>query len=131
MLRIPTRLDSSLEDLIHRTIGCCIEVHRGLGPGLLESIYQRAVGLELEAAAIPFEREKSFPVTYHGRRLYNHLVDLVVDQRLLLELKAVEQLHPVHDAQVLSYLRVSKLRVALLINFNVAILPHGIRRTVL
>jgi GxxExxY protein len=131
MLRIPTKLDSALEDLVHRTIGCCIEVHRQLGPGLLEAIYQRAVGLELEAAASPFEREKSFPVTYRGKRLYNHLADLVVDERLILELKAVERLHPVHDAQTLSCLRVSKLQVALLINFNVAILPQGIKRKVL
>jgi GxxExxY protein len=131
MLRVQSPLDQNLERLIHRTIGCCIEVHRQLGPGLLEQIYQRAVELELSAAGIPFERQKSFPVTYRGRHIYVHRVDLVVHDCLVLELKAVERIHPVHEAQTLSSLRVSKLRVALLINFNVAILPHGIKRKVL
>ena len=131
MLRVPSNLDPSVEELVHRTIGCCIAVHRELGPGLLEQIYQRAVGLELGAARIPFESEKRFPVVYRGRRLYTHRLDLVVDGRLVLELKAVDRFHPVHQAQALSGLRVSKLRVALLINFNVAILPEGIKRIVL
>ena len=72
MLRVPTELDSLLEDLIHRTIGCCIEVHRRLGPGLLEVIYQRAVEIELEVAGIKFERDKPFPVMYRERLLYTH-----------------------------------------------------------
>lgn len=131
MLRVPTKLDSLLEDLIHRTIGCCIEVHRRLGPGLLEVIYQRAVEIELEAAGIKFERDKPFPVMYRERLLYTHKLDLVVEGLLMIELKAVERLHPVHDAQTLSSLRVSKLKVALLINFNVALLPDGIKRKVL
>ena len=98
---------------------------------MLETIYQRALAVELKSAGIRFEREKQYPVLYRGQRLYTHKVDLVVEESLLLELKAVERLHPVHDAQVLSSLRISKLRVALLINFNVAILPDGIRRRVL
>jgi GxxExxY protein len=131
MLRVDTKLDSSTEDLIYRTIGCCIEVHRHLGPGLLETIYQRAVALELSATGVPFVRGKRFPVIYRNVCLYTHIVDLIVDSKLLLELKAVEHLHPVHDAQTISCLRVSKLQVALLINFNVAVLPQGIRRKVL
>jgi GxxExxY protein len=131
MLRIPSRLDDDLEALIHRVIGCCIEVHRQLGPGLLEIICQRAIALELEAAGIRFEREKRCAVSYRSRRLYVHCLDLVVDDRLLLELKAVERLHPVHMAQTLSSLRVSKLKVALLINFNVPVLAEGVRRVVL
>jgi GxxExxY protein len=131
MLRIATNLSAELEELIHRTIGCCISVHRELGPGLVESVYHRAVGYELEATGIPFEREKACPITYRGRRLYVHKLDLVVGGELLLELKAVERVHPVHVAQVLSSLRASKLPVALLINFNVALLPQGTRRFVL
>ncbi len=131
MLRVLSKLDDSTEDLIHRVIGCCITVHRELGPGLLEPIYHRAVGIELEASGIPFEREKRFPVRYRGKPLYVHRLDLVVDNRLMLELKAVERLHPVHQSQVLSCLRVSKLKVCLLINFNVALLPDGNKRIVL
>jgi GxxExxY protein len=131
MLKLPSPLDPDLEALIHRTIGCCIEVHRQLGPRLLETISQRAVALELAAAGIAFECEKRYPVMYRDKRLYVHRLDIVVDNRLLLELKAVERIHPVHEAQTLSGLRVSKLRVALLINFNVALLPQGIRRKVL
>jgi len=131
MLRVATQLDVELEDLIHRVIGCCVAAHRELGPGLVETVYQRALGIELDAAGIPYEREKSFKVHYRGRCLYSHRLDLVVDQRLMLELKAVDRLHPVHVAQVLSCLRVSHLRVGLLVNFNVAILPYGIKRLVL
>ena len=89
MLRIATKLDDQTEELIHRVIGCCITVHRQLGPGLVEAIYQRAVALELEAAGISFEREKRFPVRYRGKVLYIHRLDLVVDNRLVLELKPV------------------------------------------
>src|SRR2546430_11232312 len=105
MLRITTPLDESTELLVHRTIGCCIAVHRGLGPGLIEVIYQRAVAYELAANDLPFEREKPFPVTYRDHQIYVHRVDLVVGGLILLELKAVENLHPVHRAQVLSCLR--------------------------
>jgi GxxExxY protein len=131
MLNVSSDLDPSTEDLIHRIIGCCITVHCELGPGLLEQIYHRAVGVELQHCGIPFEREKRFPVKYRDKALYLHRLDLVVDGRVMLELKAVERLHPVHRAQVLSCLRVSKLRACLLINFNVALLPEGIKRIVL
>jgi GxxExxY protein len=131
MLRIATNLDDETENLIHRTIGCCIAVHRELGPGLVEAIYHRAVRIELEASGIPFECEKRFPVTYRGKPLYIHRLDLVVDNRVMIELKAVDRFHPVHQSQVLSCLRVSKLKVCLLMNFNVAVLPEGIKRIVL
>src|SRR5262245_34295051 len=101
MLRIPSPLEPELEDLAHKTIGCCVAVHRELGPGLVEPIYQRAVGYELEASNISFERERRVPIMYRGRLVYIHRLDLVVDEKLLLELKAVERLHPVHLAQVL------------------------------
>jgi GxxExxY protein len=131
MLRVPTRLDDATEALIHRAIGCCIAVHRDLGPGLLEEIYSRAVGVELQHCGIPFEREKRYPVFYRGQRLYVHRLDLVVDNKIMLEFKAVDRLAAVHVAQALSGLRISKLGMCLLVNFNVAVLPEGIKRVVL
>lgn len=131
MLRVSTRLSDELEDLIHRVIGCCIDVHRTLGPGLLESIYSRAVCIELGAQRIDFEREKLIPVSYRDQLLCSQRVDIVVETQLVLEIKSVERLHPVHHAQVLTYLRVSKLPVGLLMNFNVAVLREGLDRIVL
>ena len=131
MLRIPTPLPDELETLVHKTIGCCITVHRELGPGLLESIYSRATCLELEACGIPFEQEKRIPVFYRGGLLCHQRLDLVIDNRIVLEIKSVEKLNPVHHAQLLSYLRISGIRVGLLINFNSAILRDGLKRIVL
>ncbi len=131
MLKISPRFDDETEGLIHRVIGCCIEVHRGLGPRLLERIYLRAIRLELDAAGISYELEKPFPVFYRGHLLCEQRVDVVVAGQLLLEVKAVDRLGPVQQAQVMSYLRVSRLKVGLLMNFNVAVLPDGLRRIVL
>jgi len=131
MLRIPTPLDDAGEALVRKTIGCCIAVHRELGPGLLETIYQRAVAYELEANQVPFDRERPYRVAYRGRTIYVHRPDLIIGDQLLLELKAVDAVHAVHRAQVLSCLRVTQLRVGLLINFNVAVLASGIQRIVL
>jgi GxxExxY protein len=131
MLHQHADFDASVEDLVHRVIGCCIAVHQELGPGLVETAYARAVRLELAASNIPFESEKKYPIVYRGKPVYVHRLDLVVDQQVVVELKCVDSLHPVHHAQVRSCLKVSKLRLGLLINFNVAILPHGIKRIVL
>jgi GxxExxY protein len=131
MLRIKSALSDEVEDLIHRTIGCCIAVHRALGPGLLEGIYSRAVALELKASNIAFDREKAYPVIYRGEKLCDQYLDFVVDGQLVLEIKSVEQLASIHHSQTLSYMRVSGIRVGLLINFNVVVLPDGIRRKVL
>jgi GxxExxY protein len=131
MLRIQSPLPSDLEDVVHKTIGCCIEVHRILGSGLLESPYSKAAAIELTVNGIPFEREKEYLVTHRGQPLCHHRVDFVVDGRLLLELKAVDRLTAVHRAQVLSYLRLSKLPIALLINFNEVVLRNGIKRIIL
>jgi GxxExxY protein len=120
MLRVPTPFPDELERLIHNTIGCGIQVHRLLGPGLLERIYVRALCLELEASGLAFEMERLFPVFYRGHLLREQRVDLVVGGQLVVEAKAVDHINPVHHAQVMSYLRVSGLKVALLMNFNVA-----------
>jgi GxxExxY protein len=131
MLRVPSPLPADLETLVSDTIGCCINVHRTLGPGLLETIYSRAVARELRAAGISFEREKPYPVTYRGQLLCEHHLDFVVGSAIVLEIKSIEAIAPIHHAQLLSYLRVSRLRVGLLINFNVAVLKDGLVRKVL
>ena len=131
MLRVPGPLSDELEALVHHTIGCCIAVHRTLGPGLLETIYSRAVALELRAAGISFEREKRYPVTYRGELLCEQHLDFVVGGTIVLEIKSIEAIAPIHHSQLLSYLRVSRLRVGLLMNFNVAVLKDGLVRKVL
>ena len=130
MLTVQSPLPPETESMIHDTIGCCIAVHRARGPGLLEVIYSRAIGLELTAAGIAFEREKAYPVTYRGELLCEQHLDFVVGRAIVLEIKSVELLAPVHHAQLLSYMRVSRLRVGLLMNFNVAVLRDGLVRKV-
>jgi GxxExxY protein len=131
MLRIYSRLSQELEVLIHDTIGCCIAVHRELGPGLLEIVYSRALTIELRANGIPFEREKEFAVHYRGEFLCNQKLDFVVSNQLILEIKSVEQIANLHHSQLLHYMRLSTLPVGLLINFNVPVLKTGIVRKVL
>jgi len=119
------------DELSNRVIGCAIEVHRALGPGLLESAYERCLAHELAAAGIEFETQKMVPVTYKGLELEcGYRADMVVAGQILVELKSVEAVTPVHEAQVLTYLRLANLPVGLLINFNVELLKDGIRRFV-
>jgi GxxExxY protein len=112
-------------------IGCAIEGHRQLGPGLLESIYKVCLANELSARGMPFRTEVPIPVRYKGADLETgYRADIVVDAKVLLELKSVEEVLPVHESQMLTYLRLSRLRVGLLLNFNVPVLKNGIRRFV-
>jgi GxxExxY protein len=121
----------SFNELTERVIGACIEIHRTLGPGLLESAYEECLCHELSVAGIPFERQKPLPVHYKNVKLdCGYRLDLVVEQKVIVELKAVENLLPIHEAQLLTYLKLSKLTLGLLINFNVAMLKHGIKRIV-
>ena len=131
MLRIQSPLPDELEQLAYDVIGCCVQVHRTLGPGLLETIYGRAVILELTARGIPFEAEKAIPVRYRGELLCHQRLDLLVAGQLVVEMKSVDHLDSIHVAQVLSYLRVADVRLGLLINFNVSILKDGVRRVIL
>ena len=131
MLRVPSPLPTEVEELVTRVIGCCIAVHRSLGPGLLEGIYSRAICLELAVAGIPFEREMQIPVTYRDELLCVQRLDIVAAGQIILEVKSVERLNPVHHAQLLSYLRISKLHLGLLVNFNVPVLQDGLKRVVL
>ena len=131
MLRIQTPRPDEVETLVRDTIGCCIAVHRALGPGLLETIYSKAIALELSATGIAFEREKAYEVTYRGESLYQQRLDFVVGGAIVLEIKAVERLVPLHDAQLVNYMRLACLRVGLLMNFNEVVLKDGMRRKVL
>jgi len=121
----------SINELTEAVIGACIEVHRNTGPGLLESAYQQCLLKELGFKRIPFRSELSMPVNYKGELLdCGYRVDLLVDERLVIELKAVEKLLPIHEAQVLTYLRLGGWKIGLLINFNVPMLKDGIKRIV-
>jgi GxxExxY protein len=116
----------------HQVIGCAIEVHRTLGPGLLESVYEACLCRELSHAGLQFVRQCRLPVIYKGEPVDCDLVmDLVVERSLIVELKAVRQILPVHEAQLLTYLRVSGLKMGLLLNFNEETLKQGIRRRML
>ena len=110
-------------------IGAAIEVHRCLGPGLLESCYEECLAHELQVRSVAFERQKGLPVVYKNVRLEcGYRIDLLVDSRIVVELKAIEAIALVHEAIVLTYLRLSGCNIGLLINFNVAVLKDGIRR---
>jgi len=113
-------------------IGAAIEVHRTLGPGLLEAAYEECLCHELRLRGIPFERQRPLPVTYKGLDLEcGYRLDLLVHDAVVVEIKAVEALQPIHEAQLLTYLKLGGWKVGLLINFNVPILKNGIRRRVL
>lgn len=130
-LKVPSPLTDEVERLMHDVIGCCIAVHRALGAGLSERIYSQAMSLELTASGIAFEREKRFEVRYRGQLLGAQCLDFVVGSQIVLEIKAVEQLAPIHHKQILNYMRVSGLHAGLLSNFNVAIMPDGLSRKIL
>jgi GxxExxY protein len=116
-------------DLTNRIIGLAIEVHRTIGPGLLESVYAECLCDELAQAGIPFQRQVGVPVTYKGRTLpLGFRADIQVAEAVIVEVKAVTALLPAHDAQVLTYLRMSHIRVGLLMNFHATRLKDGLRR---
>jgi GxxExxY protein len=125
------RLHFPESDLTYRIIGLAMQVHRRMGPGLLESVYLWCLCHELSCASIPYERQVRMPVRYDGVALgTGYIADVVVNGAVVLELKAVEQISPLHEAQLLTYLRLSSCSVGLLINFNTVSLTDGIRRCV-
>ena len=117
-------------ELTGRIIGAAIAVHRELGPGKLESVYERALAIELRAQRIPFRSQVPIPMLYRGESVGDFFADVIVDCKVLVELKAVDALRSVHRAQVLSYLRATGLELGLLINFNVRVLKDGVRRLI-
>ena len=121
-----------INDLTGAVIGAAIEVHKVIGPGLLESTYEVCLCHELELRKIPFEKQKNLLVEYKGVRLdCGYRLDIIIAGKLIVELKACDRLLPIHDAQLLTYLKLTGLKVGLLINFNVPVLKEGIKRFVL
>lgn len=123
--------DELLDQLARSVIGAAIEVHRDLGPGLQEPLYAPAVHIELSLRGIPFQSELLLPVSYKGQPLGFRRMDLLVGERLIVELKSVETLAPIHSAQLICYLRLTGRKLGLLINFNVPLLKQGVKRVVL
>ncbi len=120
-----------LNEITENIIGAAIAVHKVLGPGLLESAYEACLVYELRERNLKVERQKSLPVYYRGVKLESgYRIDLLVEDQVIVEVKAIEKLIPIHEAQLLSYLKMSGCKVGLLINFNVKILKSGIRRLV-
>lgn len=118
-----------MDELTEKIIGACIRIHRALGPGLLESAYEECLCYELTKLGIRFSRQQTLPVRYEGVTLdCGYRIDLVVEDVLIIELKTVEKLLPIHDAQLLTYLKLSEITLGLLINFNVPVLKDGVRR---
>lgn len=123
--------EMSLNELTNVIIGACIEIHNVLGPGLLESAYEECLCFELAQRGVRFNRQQPLPLVYKGVRLdCGYQMDVVVDNAVILELKTVERLLPIHEAQLLTYLKLTGLSLGLLLNFNVPVLKYGIKRIV-
>jgi GxxExxY protein len=119
---------TEINSVTQRIIGCAIEVHRILGPGLLEPNYESALCIELDDARLEYVRQTRLPAYYKGRLLGQYRIDLIVEDLVIVEVKAVERLNPVSEAQLLTYLRVTRKPVGLLVNFNSRLLKDGIMR---
>jgi GxxExxY protein len=120
-----------LNVMTENIIGCAIEVHRNLGPGLLESIYDKAMCYEIGAKGMRFQNQLVIPILYKGTILGEHRIDMIVEDEIIVELKAVDRMDPVFKAQILSYMRTTNKKPGLLINFNVPYLKDGIQRIIL
>lgn len=126
-----TTPDGPHANFTERIIACAIAVHRELGPGLLESLYEAALAIELANNGIPLRRQVTIPVTYKGHPIGEHRLDLWVAERVVVEVKAVDRPDPVFEAQLITYLRLTGSRTGLLLNFNNRLLKDGIKRLVL
>ena len=123
------RHTSDINELTSSVIGSAIEVHKELGPGLLENIYEECVCVELSKRGIPFEKQKEIEIVYKGTKLTSrYRIDILVNNLVIVELKACDALLPIHEAQLLTYLKLTRLNVGLLINFNVPVLKEGLKR---
>ena len=119
-----------INKLTERIIGCAIEVHKNLGPGLVESIYETALCMEMSKAGLQFKKQVVMPVEYKGVKIGEQRIDVMVEDEVILELKSSEGIDPLFEAQTLSYLRVAKKRVGLIINFNTDVLKRGVKRMI-
>ncbi len=131
LTRVPPRLPPELEAIVTQTIGCAIRVHKTLGPGFKEPIYHDAMCVELTRSGITWRSEVAVDVFYESEPCRRQILDLVVDELIVVELKSVDRLHPLHGAQVVSYMKAAHLPVGLLMNFNSSCLRGQIRRFVL
>ena len=121
-----------VNDITRKIIGCAIEVHKNLGPGLLESAYEECLAFELNKTGLSIKRQIPAPVVYKDVKLEcGYRIDILVENLVIIELKVVDEINPVHQAQILTYLKFSNMKFGLLINFNVTILKNGIRRFIL
>lgn len=119
-------------ELTSRIIGCAIEVHKALGPGLLESAYEECLSYELRNAGLRIEQQKALPIVYKDIKLdCGYRIDILVENTVILELKSVDEFNPVHEAQILTYLKFSEKKIGLLINFNVTLLKNGLKKYVM
>ena len=124
-----TKSEMPLDELTHKIIGAGVEVHSTLGPGLLESVYQECLAVELRRRELKVERERHVPLDYKGERIETRLkLDMLVEGRVIIEVKAVDTLHPIHQAQVVTYLKLTGLPAGLLMNFNSIVLKSGLKR---
>lgn len=120
------------DELSRKIIGLAIEVHRELGPGLLENVYSKCLEKEFEMNGMKCETEKEIPVYYKGQKVdCGYRIDIIVENKILIELKSVEKILPIHQAQILTYMKLTGIKVGLLINFNEMILKNGLKRFVL
>jgi GxxExxY protein len=121
-----------LNEITQKVIGCAIEVHRYLGPGLLESAYEECLSYELEKTGLCIKRQQPTPVVYKDIKLeYGYRIDILVENLVVVELKVVDEINPVHEAQILTYMKFSNKSIGLLINFNVKMLKNGIKRFII
>ena len=123
--------ENEINQLTEKIIGAAIEVHRNLGPGLLESLYEAALAYELNIAGLDFKRQVIVPVLYKGHSIGEHRIDLLVERKVIMEIKSVERHDPVFEAQLLTYLKITGIGLGLLINFNSRLLKDGIKRMIL
>jgi len=120
------------DELSNRVIGCALEVHRHLGPGLLESTYEQCLAYEMKVAGMAFKLQHALPVEYKNIKLdCGYRIDMLVDNSIIIELKSVDKILPIHQAQLLTYMKLADISIGLLINFNVKYLKDGIKRMVL
>jgi GxxExxY protein len=120
-----------VDELAHQVIGAAIEVHRILGPGFLESVYEKALAIEFDLRGIPYEQQKPMVLDFKGHNVGDSRLDFLVGGELVVEIKAVESIHPIFPAKVIHYLKMTDLQLGLIINFNVVLLRDGIKRIAL
>ena len=125
------RIEDKQDPLTFEIIGAAIDAHRVLGPGLLESVYEEALCIELDERGLDYQRQQRIAIDYKGRDIGDHYADVIVENSVILELKSVERLLPIHTAQLMTYLKLAKIKKGLLINFNVETLKQGIKRVIL